>query len=211
MTSENNNIKANPAKVLVNEKKTVFKGFFRVDEWHLQHELFAGGMSKAFTREIFERGDAVIVLPYDKRQDKVLLVEQFRAGAVRPDENPWLLEPIAGMIEAQETPSAVAIREAQEEAGLALNEDDLIFVMEYFSSPGGTSEKLYLYLALCELPEHLSGQLHGLDYENEDIRTHLFSREQALDLMMQGQITNASTIIALQWLALNYQNLTSKQ
>ncbi|TLU67278.1 NUDIX domain-containing protein [Thalassotalea litorea] len=208
MISENSDVKANPAKVLVKNKKTVFKGFFRVDEWHIQHELFGGGMSRTFTREIFERGDAVILLPYDQRQDKVLLVEQFRAGAVRPDEQAWLLEPVAGMIEAGESPAEVAIRESDEEAGIQLQPDDLIFIMEYFSSPGGTSEKLYLYLGLCDLPESLAGKLHGLDHENEDIRTHLYTREQALDLMTQGRITNASTIIALQWLALNYQKLS---
>ncbi|TKB47199.1 NUDIX domain-containing protein [Thalassotalea mangrovi] len=206
---ENKDLKQKPQIIQIKDKKTVFKGFFRVDEWHIQHELFAGGMSACFTREIFERGDAVILLPYDKRQDKVLLVEQFRAGAVRNGEDPWLLEPIAGMIEPGESPKDVAVREADEEAGLSISEDKLIFIMEYFSSPGGTSEKLFLYLGLCNLPATFDGQLHGLDDENEDICTHLVSRERALEWLAQGRITNASTIIALQWLALNYQKLSN--
>ncbi|QDP02260.1 NUDIX domain-containing protein [Thalassotalea sp. PS06] len=209
MSSDNHDNTTNPAKVQVNDKKTVFQGFFRVDEWHIQHELFAGGMSGEFTREIFERGDAAILLPYDVKQDKVLLVEQFRAGAVRENQQAWLLEPVAGMIEEGETPESVAIREAEEESGLDLTPENLIYIMEYFSSPGGTSEKLYLYLGLCSLSEELGGKLHGLDYENEDIRTHVVSRQQALEWLQQGRITNASTIIALQWLALNYQKLSA--
>ena len=107
-------------RVEVMHRSTTYRGFFRVDRFRLRHRLFAGGMSQAVTREVFERGDAVAVLPYDPVRDAVVLVEQFRIGAFAREQSPWLMEIIAGTIEKGERPDAVARREAQEEAGLEL-------------------------------------------------------------------------------------------
>ena len=112
---------------------------------------------------------------------------------------------IAGMFDANETAVEVAIREAKEEADLTLNEDDLVPIMEYLSSPGGMSERIHLYLAHFDSNTVKSGSVYGLPKENEDILLHLVSRTKALELLTQGKITNAATVIGLQWLALNYQ------
>jgi ADP-ribose pyrophosphatase len=176
----------------------------------LQHRLFSGEKSEVFTREIFERGDAVVVMPYDIKQDKVLLIEQFRPGAIRGDDSPWLLEFIAGMFDENESPIEVAIREAKEETDISLNENDLVPIMQYLSSPGGMSERIHLYFAHFDSENVNSGEVHGLPEENEDILLHVVSRNCALDLLSQGKITNAATIIGLQWLAMNYQSLATK-
>ena len=203
-------LKFDNEQVSVHSVVTKYQGFFKMNEYSLQHKLFSGEQSQLFTREIFERGDAVVVMPYDAKLDKVLLIEQFRPGALRGEDSPWLLEFIAGMFDDNETPIEVAIREAKEETDLTLCHNDLVPVMEYLSSPGGMSERIHLYLAHFDSDQIKDGAIHGLPEENEDILLHLVSRTRALELLAQGKITNAATIIGLQWLALNYQSLSTQ-
>jgi len=193
--------------VQVRAIKTKYQGFFSLKEYQLHHKLYSGKNSQLINREIFERGDAVVVMPYDPVLDKVVLIEQFRPGALRREDSPWLLEFVAGMFNEGESPVEVAIREAKEEANLTLTSDNIKPVMNYLSSPGGMSESIHLYWATIDANNVDTGHVFGLDDENEDILLHLISREQALTLLSQGKITNASTIIGLQWLALNYQQL----
>jgi ADP-ribose pyrophosphatase len=214
MDSNNNKplsmMKFNNEQVSVHSVVTRYQGFFKMNEYSLQHQLFSGGYSEVITREIFERGDAVVVMPYDEKLDKVLLIEQFRPGALRGDDSPWLLEFIAGMFDENESPTEVAIREAKEEADLTLCDHDLRPIMQYLSSPGGMSERIHLYLGHFDSTKINDGAIHGLPEENEDILLHLVSRHQAMELLAQGKITNAATIIGLQWLAMNYQSLSTE-
>ncbi|GHG61633.1 ADP-ribose diphosphatase [Alishewanella longhuensis] len=150
-------------------------------------------------REIFERGQAVVVLPYNALTDEVVLVEQFRVGAVGQSQSPWLLEAIAGMIDPGQSAEETAIREAEEEAGLQLTE--LWPMLSYFSSPGGSTEKISLFLGRLTMP--VKSGLFGLDSEHEDIKMHVIARTTAMQLLASQQIDNAATVIALQWLALN--------
>jgi ADP-ribose pyrophosphatase len=187
--------------------KTVFKGFFKVEEYTLKHRLFAGGISAPFTREVFERGDAVAVLPYDPLTDEVVLVEQFRIGAMaaiqnqRETSSPWLIECLAGMIDTSQQPEDVALREAQEEAAITLS--NLQPIMTYYSSPGGMSERIHLFVATVD--STTATGVHGLDSENEDIRVRVVKYQQAIKWLNNGVLNNATTIIALQWLQLNKQ------
>jgi len=192
----------------IHEVKVVFNGFFNVNCYQLSHKLFNGGSSEVITREVFERGDAVVLMPYDPLLDQVVLLEQFRPGVIRSGESPWLLEFVAGMFDEQETPEEVAIREAKEEANLVITPDSLIKIMTYFSSPGGMSEKIHLY-AVCIDSSSISNKnsIHGLIEEGEDILMHVMPKELALNLLKDGKINNAATIIGLQWLALNYESL----
>lgn len=193
--------------VNVSSIKTKYNGFFQLNEYRLSHQLFSGKESEVITREIFERGDAVVVVAYDKILDVVLLIEQFRPGALRSGEQPWMLEFIAGMFDDNEQPVDVAIREAQEEAGLILSTGDLSPIMKYLSSPGGMSECIHLYLANIDSSKVNVNKTYGLAQEHEDILLHTVTREHALILLAKGKITNAATIIGLQWLAMNYQSL----
>ncbi|WP_028116059.1 NUDIX domain-containing protein [Ferrimonas senticii] len=198
--------KFNRNDVLIDKIETAFQGFFRLDKVTFRHPLFAGGISPSTTREVFERGDAVVVLAYDRQQDKLVLVEQIRIPALRTAANPWQLELVAGIVEAGETPAEVAQRELLEESGLTAQ--SLKQICSYLPSPGGCSERHTLFLALVELPQDQQQmQVFGLGSENEDIRRHIVSREQALQLLEQGAIDNAPTILGLQWLALHYLRL----
>lgn len=190
-------------RVEVMHRSTTYRGFFRVDRFRLRHRLFAGGMSQAVTREVFERGDAVAVLPYDPVRDAVVLVEQFRIGAFAREQSPWLMEIIAGTIEKGERPDAVARREAQEEAGLELGR--LERVLTTFLSPGGSTERLTVYCAEARVPE--ASSVHGLPEEGEDIRVHPLPADQALKLLRDGAIVSAPAVIALLWLASQRERL----
>jgi ADP-ribose pyrophosphatase len=193
--------------VTISAVETKYDGFFKLNEYELKHKLFSQKQSNTFTREIFERGDAVVVMLYDPLKDSVLLLEQFRPGVLRANVTPWMLEFIAGMFDDNESPIDVAIREAKEEANIDLTPESIKPIMEYFSSPGGTSECIYLYWATFDSSDISSGSIHGLAHENEDIMLHVVSRIEALALLSEGKISNAATVIGLQWLAINYQNL----
>ena len=188
---------ANDVEII--DKTTVFQGFFRLDRYNLRHKLFNGGWSEPMQREIFERGHAVVVLPYNAQTDELVLIEQFRAGAMPTSQSPWLLEAIAGMIDPGETAEQVAKREAEEEAGLTI--ETLWPMLSYLSSPGGTTERIQLYLGRLTAPVHAG--VFGLMQEHEDIKVHVLAREQAMQLLNEQKIDNAASIIALQWLALN--------
>lgn len=191
--------------VEIKERVRKYDGFFNLDQYVVQHKLFSGEMSDNINREIFERGDAVVLIPYDPVLDQVVLIEQFRPGAIRAGDTPWMLEFIAGMFEEGEQPVEVAIREAKEEANLDIDASNVIKVMKYLSSPGGMSEAIYLYLATVDSSD--VGGIYGLPEEEEDILVHVMKRTQAMELLSQGKIANAATIIGLQWLALNYKQI----
>ncbi|MGB0895655.1 MAG: ADP-ribose diphosphatase [Parashewanella sp.] len=193
----------NDVKLL--EKQTSFDGFFKIDTYRFQHRLFNGGWSGEIRREVFERGDAVVVLPYDPITDQVVLIEQIRIPALRSSETPWLFELVAGMVDKNRSPEQVAHDELQEEAGLTTQ--SLTKVSSVLSSPGGTSERVNFYWAAVDAS--LAKGVHGLAVENEDIRVHVIFREQAYQMLLDGKIDNAATVIGLQWLQLNYQTLAA--
>ncbi|WP_305369831.1 ADP-ribose diphosphatase [Photobacterium leiognathi] len=185
-------------------KETVYQGFFKMVEYRFRHKLFAGGWSGEISREMFERGHAAALLPYDPITDEVVLIEQFRVGAMAGGCEPWQLEIVAGMIDHQdESAEDVVKREAVEEAGLTVAE--LQKVTRYLSSSGGCSEMLDIFVGTVDSTQ--AGGIHGLAEESEDIRVHVVSREQAYEWVESGKIENAASIIALQWLQLNYSRL----
>lgn len=185
-------------------KERLHDGFFKIDCYSVKHKLFNGGETEVFQREIFERGEASAVLLYDPIKNVVILTEQYRVGAAFDGEtSPWILEVVAGMIEEGEDPEGVACREAEEEAGAVIR--DLIPITNYWSSPGGTSEKVHLFCALVD-STHIGG-VHGLQGEHEDILVRKVPFNQAYDAIATGEINNAATIIALQWLKLHQDSI----
>ncbi|MCR9422841.1 ADP-ribose diphosphatase [Vibrio sp. RM-69-4] len=191
-----------PQDVEVISKETLFQGFFRMVKYRFKHKLFEGGWSEEIEREMFERGHAAAMLPYDPARDEVVIIEQIRVGALE-HAHPWQLEIIAGVIDPNETSEQVIRREAMEEAGIEVNRIEKI--SSYYPSSGGCSELLDVFVG--EIDATQAKGVHGLDYEGEDIKVHVMSREEAYRLVKNGQIENGASIIALQWLELNYQQL----
>lgn len=192
------------SRVVVLSREVAFQGYFQIIRVRLRHEQFRGGMGPEISREIFERGQAVAVLPYDPERDEVVLVEQFRAGALDAPGEPWLIEPVAGIIEDGETPAEVARREAREEAGLEIL--DLIPACEYFVSPGGATERCRVFVGRVSTVG--AGGIFGLEGEGEDIRAHVMKLDDAIRAIdSDPRLRTASALVALQWLALHKERV----
>ena len=186
-------------RVELRERTTPYQGYFRLDRYRLRHRRFDGGWSEVMTREVFERGHAASVLPYDPARDAVVLVEQFRTGALAAGMEPWLVEAVAGIIEPGEDPADVVRREAVEEAGCVIT--DLEPIGTVLLSPGGSSETLSMYLGRADISG--VGGIHGLAHEHEDIRAFVVPAEEALARLARAEYLNAPLVMSLQWLALN--------
>ena len=199
-------LKTDDVEVL--EKTTPFQGYFRLDHYRLKHRLFEGGWSGEMSREIFERGHAVSVLPYDPDLDRVVLIEQFRPGAYASlssgwfdgGASPWLVECVAGIIEKGENPEDVARREMVEETGLEIT--DIQPILHYLVSPGGSSESVFSFCGRVDATN--AEGIFGITDEHENIRVFSVPAEEAFGLTDRGRIFNAVTIISLQWLCANH-------
>lgn len=189
------------------EEKPVYSGFFSVNELTVRHTLYQGGWSAPLKREVFHRGECVAVILYDPVLDSVVIIEQFRVGALKfNDERAWLLEIVAGAIETGETPEDVARREAIEESGCHILE--LLKINEFFTSPGGTSELLHLFCG--KIDSRNVGGFHGVEHENEDIAVTVIPFDEVYQLLNDGKIISAIPIIAVQWLHINREQIRQK-
>jgi len=207
--TEVNLVNDNPfiaSDINIQHSETLFQGFFRIVRYQLRHKLFNGDWSAPIRRELFTRGASVGVLLYDPVRDCVALTQQFRIGCLGNEHGAWVWEVVAGMVKAGEQTSDVALREVLEETGLHISATQLQPIASYYSSPGGTDERLQLYCALCDLPPEAEG-IHGLIEEGEDIRVGVFATTVVFGAMLDGTINNAATIIALQWLQINHERL----
>ena len=187
-------------------KEILYSGFFRMEKYCLQHTLYAGGWSAAINRELFVRGSCVAVLLYDPERDKVVLIEQFRTGAILQPDRAWLVEIVAGAIEEGETAIEVAYRESIEEAGCEIQE--LIVINEFYTTPGGASERITLFCGKIDSTK--VGGIHGLDHEDEDIWVRSVDFDEAYRMVESNEIESAIPIIAIQWLALNKEKIRQK-
>ncbi len=179
-------------------RRLPYTDFFQLEERDLRFRRFDGTMSDPVTRAGFVAGDAVTVLPYDPVRDRVLLIEQFRAGPyMRGDRHPWSLEPVAGRIDPGEAPEVAARREAHEEAGLALGALEL--VARYYPSPGAVSEYLYSYVGIADLPDGVAG-IHGAAEEHEDIRGLVLDFAGLQALLASGEAENGPLVLTAWWL-----------
>jgi ADP-ribose pyrophosphatase len=187
---------------VIHKKEIAYSGFFRLEKYWLTHTLYDGGWSEQICRELFVRGRCVAVLLYDPHTDKVVLIEQFRVGAILNPEKAWLIEIVAGAIEDGETAVEVAHREAFEEAGCVIQ--DLRVISEFYTSPGGTGESITLFCGKVDSTKIVEG-VHGLAEEQEDILVRTVDFTEAYRMVESNEIDSAIPILAIQWLALNKQ------
>lgn len=180
--------------------------FLRVDLITLRHRLHEGGWLGPMERELLVRDEAVGVLLYDPERDEIVMVRQFRVGVLDEKQSPWLLELVAGMVDTDESPDEVAIRECQEEADLRPVE--LIRICDYYNSPGASNEKVTLFCGRVDARQ--AGGVFGLDHEHEDIEVVTLGLEEAREAVADGTIDNAMSIIAIQWLQLNQAELKAR-
>lgn len=178
-----------------------YANYFSVEALQLRHRRHRGDMSPQMQRAVFVSGDATVVLPWDPVRDRVMLIDQFRAGpAARGDAQPWFYETIAGRIDAGETPKDAALREAIEEAGLHIT--NLIPGPNNYPSSGAVAEYLYLFVGIADLPDSAAG-FGGMDAEDEDIRSHLIARSELTRMALDGTIRNGPLLTLAMWLELS--------
>ena len=184
-------------------RETINQGFLKLYRYTVQHKLFSGSWSQPLQREATLREPSAGVLLFDPKQDHVVLIEQFRMGPLISDEDPWMLEIVAGLSEPGESLEAVALREVKEEAGCDVTR--LIPVYDFFVTPGASNEKLKLFCGIVD-SEGVEG-VYGLDEEGEDIKVQVIPFSEAYNMVEDGRIANAPAIIALQWLKLHRHEL----
>ncbi|RTZ75214.1 MAG: ADP-ribose pyrophosphatase [Gammaproteobacteria bacterium] len=192
-------------KYRVLQSEQVWGGFLKLHRYRLQHECFAGGWCPELVRERVEGNHAVSVLLYDPVQDAVVLIEQFRIGALGHQEPPWLLETVGGYVEKGEALEAVAIRETREETGCDVSRLELVGT--FFTTPGWCGERITLY---CGLVDSRGAEgVHGLAHEGEDIRVVVMPAGEALGELFR-KANSTSIVVGLQWLALNRERLRAE-
>lgn len=189
-------------KVDIKNTTQEYEGFFTLEKSQLRFEKFDGTMSDDVVRENFYRGDSVAALIYDASAELALFIQQFRypVYTVAPEEA-WILELVAGSRDRSEDPRQSMLRELQEEVHLQASVEQLDEIGVFFVSPGGTSERIYLYALNTDLSDYQEDQ-GGLISENEDIRIRLLSFEQMFELLSTNRLIDAKSIIGVQWLQL---------
>lgn len=194
--------------VTIHEKKRVYDNHFALDVYRVSYKKFNGHTTRILDRIIFERKtDAVAILPFDPVTEEVVLIEQFRPGALKDPVSPWLIEVVAGMIDDGETEIEAAMRELQEESGIAVRPQDLHYINAVYPSPGGCSERVTLYIGRIEAAHLLS--LGGLADEDEDIRIFKVPVKKAFEFCKSGRINNAAALMTLQYLQIYYYEVRS--
>ena len=188
------------------ERTVAFQGYFRVARYLFRHTLYQGGMSGEIKREVFERGQAAAVLPYDPIRDEVVLIRQFRAGSYVAGRHPWGWETVAGIIKDGETPDDVARREAVEEAAVTIT--DLLPMGTVILSPGACSETCTSFLGRADTTG--VGGIFGLASENENILVKAVPFADARGLLDRNEVDNAVAVMALQWLALRRDEVRNR-
>lgn len=193
-----------PYPVDVVRQERVFNGHLKVDEIHLRHHLFRGGMTDVISREVVGRGDAVSVVPYDPKRDEIVLAEQFRTSALVNGDRAWMTEVVAGLIEEGESLEEVALREMKEESGLDPI-GPLIFINSIYATPGFCTERYHIYCAPVDATQ--AKGVHGLASENEEIRVFTLPFAEAYALLEAGKTPNPLVAFGLLWLALHREKL----
>jgi ADP-ribose pyrophosphatase len=188
--------------VEVESEQRVWSGRFPLDVVRFRHRRFDGALSDLKTWELWRRGRAAAVVPYDPEADVVVLIEQFRLPALAAGLEPVLVELPAGLCDAGEAPDVTARREMQEEMSLAVT--DLARVGGFLLTAGGADELCEIYVGRVQAPpadaEGLAGY-GGMAHENEDIRVRVWPADRAIEAALAGQIVNAVAVIGLLWLA----------
>jgi ADP-ribose pyrophosphatase len=183
--------------VQIEDTTTVSARKLRIDTVKFRHRLFSGQWSGERSYDVLRRGGAVAIALYDPDRDSVVLVEQFRLPALLAGSSPWQLEAAAGLIDTDETPEEVAVRETREETGLTLIGEP-IRIQRYLSSAGNSDESIVLFCG--RVNSTLAEGVHGLPEEHEDIRVVVKTLAEIESLLGDGTIESGHTLIALYWL-----------
>ena len=182
------------------DKKTLYKGFFKLHQYTFKHKKHNGSWTKQLIREVFGGAHVVTVLPYDPKAKKIVLIDQFRSGLIEKNHGPLIKEIVAGYIDKGEKPEEAAIRECKEETGCSVHKLKKIF--SYYPAPGSSQSYYHFYLAEVESFE--GKRICGVEDEGEDLLVRSYSTDEVKIMLNEGKFINGATLISLQWFYLNY-------
>ena len=182
--------------VEIQSERRILDGFFKIDEVEFRHQRRDGSMSPLLRRVHLERGDGAAAILHNPEAGTLILVRQFRFSAWRRGHG-WMLEAVAGVVGPDQTPEQAMRREIGEETGYRLDEIEPVTV--FFLTPGGSSERIFLFYAQVAESER-SGHGGGLEVEGEDIEVVEMPVGEVWSALDSGEIADAKTIVGLQWL-----------
>jgi ADP-ribose pyrophosphatase len=192
----------------IEENRTVWQGRFPLQVITFRNRRFDGAESGPITWELWRRGRAAALLPYDPAADKVVLIEQFRLPALAAGVDPILTEVPAGLCEPGESPDDTISRELHEELGLPV--DPMQRIGDFVLTPGGCDETVTLFVGRVRAPDTgvdgIVGHT-GLAAEQEDIRVRVLDAGEAVARAVAGTYVNSVCTIALLWLGLKREEL----
>lgn len=188
--------------VTINSAQRVWDGRFPLDLVRFRHRRFDGATSGQRTWELWRRGRAAALLPYDPTADAVVLIEQFRLPALAAGLDPVQVEIPAGLLDRAEPPETTALRETQEETGLVV--DRFESIGNVLLMPGGSDEFCALFVGQVRIPATDAAGIAGtagLAAEHEDIRVRVWPAVEAIEAALAGRFANVLTMAALLWFA----------
>lgn len=194
--------------VSIDRQACVWSGRFAVEVVEFRHRRFDGAMSAVRRWELFRRGRAAALLPYDPWSDQVVLIEQFRLPALIAGFEPVMVEVPAGLCDPGETPEEAVRREAMEEMGVSA--DLVVPMLDVVLTAGGSDERCTLFAGRVRAPaadaDGIAGS-GGLESEHEDIRVRVLPARDAIEAAADGAYANSVTVMALLWLGARRERL----
>lgn len=192
-------------RVRLTSRRMLWKGFATLEILTFEQRMSDGSIV-TIEREVHDHGSAAAILLHDATDDTVVLVRQFRAGAFANGDPAFMLEIPAGLVDEGEIPAEAVVREAMEETGFAI--EKARYICDVHASPGALTEKLSLFVASVSSANR-TGLGGGLAGEAEDIEVVTLGLDEAYLMIAKGEITDAKTIIALQWAMLHRAELST--
>lgn len=191
-------------KIKILAKKLLYQGFNKIYAYDLA--IASMDQQKAYRtlhqREVIQCFDSVFVLIYVPLVDSFILCQEFRVGVFcnRDQDDAYIYECVAGMIDKHASPEQIACAEVYEEAGIQVTALQQIAMV--YASPGRMTEKTYVYYTEVGVVPNTG--LYGLASEGEEIRTQLISRKEIYKMMDDMKIIDSMTLLALNWFRATY-------
>lgn len=175
------------------------------DNWGLLEKIkyeytLPNGKIQIQEREVYNRGNGAVILLYNKQKETVVLTRQFRLPTwFNGNPDGLMIEACAGLLDEKDAEDCIR-RETEEETGYTLSEVQKI--MEVYMSPGSVTETITFFVAAYS-DRMKTGEGGGLDKEQENIEVLELEFNETVQMIKDGRIKDAKTIMLLQYAQLN--------
>lgn len=188
-----------------NPKITIQKTELLSDNWYILNKVTfdynkESDYPETQVREVYDRGNGAVILLYNSAKKTVVLTRQFRIPTyLNGNTSGMLIEACAGMLD-EDNPIDCIIRETEEETGYRISSVKKVF--QSYMSPGAVTEILHFFIGEYQ-PEMKVSEGGGLVEEHENIEVLEYPFNEAYQMIASGEITDAKTIMLLQYAKIN--------